>query len=43
MISPAGVVSTPNLDWGDTPVTALAYAKGRLFGVTRCAVRQTYL
>ena len=43
MISPAGVVSTPDLGWGNASVTALAYAKGKLFGMTRYAVLQAYL
>lgn len=43
MISPAGVVSTPNLDWGTTPVMALAYAKGKLYGLARYALLQSYL
>jgi len=43
MISPAGVVSTPNLGWGNASVTALAFAKGKLYGMTRYAVLQTWL
>ena len=43
MISPAGVVSTPNLGWGDVAVGPIAYAKGKLYGLTRYAVVQTWL
>jgi hypothetical protein len=43
MISPAGVVSTPNLAWGNAPIVALAYAKGKLYGLTRNALLQTWL
>ena len=43
MISPAGVVSSPRLDWGNAPITALAYAKGKLYGLTRFAMLQTWL
>lgn len=43
MISPAGVVSTPNLGWGNASITALTYAKGKLYGLTRYAVLQTWL
>lgn len=43
MISPAGVVSTPDLGWGNASITALAYAKGKLYGMTRYAILQTWL
>lgn len=43
MISPAGVVSTPNLGWGRSVIMALAYAKGKLYGTTRNAILQTWL
>ena len=43
MISAAGVVSTPNLGWGNASITALAYAKGKLYGMTRYAILQTWL
>lgn len=43
MISPAGVVSTPSLGWGTPAITALAYAKGKLYGLTRYALLQTWL
>lgn len=43
MISPAGVVSTPNLGWGTSVIVALAYAKGKLYGTTRNAILQTWL
>ncbi len=43
MISPAGVVSTPSLGWGTPAIIALAYAKGKLYGMTRYAILQTWL
>ena len=43
MISPAGVVSTPSLGWGTPAITALVYAKGKLYGTTRYAILQTWL
>lgn len=43
MISPAGVVSTPNLGWGTSVIVALAYAKGKLYGTTRNAILQVWL
>ena len=43
MISPSGVVSTPNLGWGDVAVGPIAYAKGKLYGMTRFAILQTWL
>ena len=42
-ISPAGVVSTPTLGWGTPAITALVYAKGKLYGLTRYALLQTWL
>jgi sugar lactone lactonase YvrE len=43
MISPGGVVSTPALGWGTPAITAMAYAKGKLYGLTRWALLQTWL
>ena len=43
MMSPAGVVSTPSLGWGNAAVTAVAYAKGKLYGLTPCALLRTWL
>lgn len=40
-ISPAGVVSSPTFDWGTPSIGAVAYAKGRLYGMTRYAIVQT--
>lgn len=42
-ISPAGVVSTPAMGWGDAVVGSIAYSNGRLFGATNYAVKQTLL
>jgi hypothetical protein len=36
-------VSTPSLGWGTPAITALAYAKGKLYGLTRYALLQTWL
>ncbi|KQQ89210.1 hypothetical protein [Massilia sp. Leaf139] len=43
MISPAGVVSTPSYVWGNASIGAVTYNKGKLYGMTRYAVMQTYL
>lgn len=43
MISPAGVVSTPNFAWGKTPIGAVAFANGKLYGMTRYALLQHYV
>jgi streptogramin lyase len=40
-ISPTGVVSSPAFDWGTASIGALAYAKGRLYGMTRYAILQS--
>ena len=43
MISPAGVVSTPNFGWGKASIAAIAFANGKLYGMTRYALLQSYL
>lgn len=43
MISPAGLVSSPTYAWGRTPIAAVAYAKGKLYGMARYAVLQSWL
>ncbi|KQQ89209.1 hypothetical protein [Massilia sp. Leaf139] len=43
MISPAGVVSSPGFGWGKATVRAVAYAKGKLYGMTKYALLQTWL
>lgn len=43
MISPTGVISTPTLGWGKQAINAIAFAKGRLHGMTKYALLQTYL
>lgn len=43
VISPAGVVSTPAFGWGQAYIGALAYAKGKLYGMTPYALLQTWL
>ena len=43
MISPAGVVSTPNYIWGNASIGAITFNKGKLVAMTRYAVMQTYL
>ena len=43
MISPAGVVSTPNYVWGNASIGAVAFANGKLYGTTRFALLQHYL
>ena len=43
MISPAGVVSTPNYVWGNASIGAVTFNKGKLIATTRYAVMQTYL
>jgi hypothetical protein len=43
MISPAGVVSTPNFGWGKASIAAVAFANGKLYGMTRYALLQSYL
>lgn len=43
MISPAGVVSTPNFVWGKASIGAVAFAGGKLYGMTRYALLQNYL
>lgn len=42
-ISPTGVVSTPAFAWGKQPIGAIAYAGGKLYGMTHYALLQTYL
>ncbi|MDB5745663.1 MAG: hypothetical protein JWP72_511 [Massilia sp.] len=43
MISPAGVVSTPGFVWGKESIAAVAFANGKLYGMTRFALLQHYL
>jgi sugar lactone lactonase YvrE len=43
MVSAAGVVSSPSYAWGKTPISAVTYAKGKLYGMTRFALLQTWL
>lgn len=43
MISPTGVLSSPHLGWGKATIAALAHAKGKLYGMTRHALLQTWL
>jgi hypothetical protein len=43
MISPAGVLSTPNFVWGKASIAAVAFANGKLYGMTRYALLQHYL
>ncbi|MEN3277501.1 MAG: hypothetical protein V7631_3291 [Massilia sp.] len=43
MISPAGVVSTPNFVWGKASIGGVAFANGKLYGMTRYALLQHYL
>lgn len=40
-VSPAGIISTPQLAWGKPGVSALAFANGTLFGYTAQAIVQT--
>jgi sugar lactone lactonase YvrE len=40
-ISPAGVLSTPTLPWGNPQLQGLAVGNGILFGITHFAVQQT--
>ncbi|QNA88772.1 hypothetical protein G4G28_10185 [Massilia sp. Dwa41.01b] len=42
-ISPAGVLSTPDYGWGKTVIGAVAYSGGKLYGMTRYALLQSYL
>ena len=42
-ISPAGLVSTPALAWGNPNLLGLAFGKGMLYGTTRYAVLQLRL
>jgi sugar lactone lactonase YvrE len=42
-ISPAGVVSSPNYGWGNADIGAVAFANGKLYGMTRYALLQTAL
>jgi hypothetical protein len=42
-ISPAGIVSSPAYAWGKTPIVGVAYAKGKLYGLARHALLQTWL
>ncbi len=42
-ISPAGVVSSPDFGWGKTYIDAVAYAKGKLYGMAPYALMQTWL
>lgn len=43
VISPAGVLSSPDFGWGAAWITAVAYANGKLYGATSHALLQTYL
>lgn len=43
MISPAGVVSSPTLGWGNAVVGPIVFSKGKLYGMTRFALLQTWL
>ena len=43
MISPAGVVSSPKLGWGDAVVGPIVFSKGKLYGLSNYAILQTYL
>lgn len=43
VISPSGVLSSPDVGWGTAPIYALAYANGKLYGATNYALLQTYL
>ena len=42
-ISPAGVVTTPSYVWGNAPIGAITYNKGKLIGMTRYAMLQQYV
>jgi sugar lactone lactonase YvrE len=42
-ISPAGVVSSPSFGWGNADIGAVAYANGKLYGMTRYALLQSAL
>jgi sugar lactone lactonase YvrE len=42
-ISPAGVVSSPTYGWGNADIGAVAFANGKLYGMTRYALLQTAL
>jgi hypothetical protein len=42
-ISPAGIVSSPGYAWGKTPIVGVAYAKGKLYGMARYALLQSWL
>lgn len=43
VVSPAGVVSTPDFARGQAKIGAVAYAKVKLYGVTPYALLRTYL
>jgi sugar lactone lactonase YvrE len=43
MISPAGVVSSPNFGWGNAVVGPIVFSKGKLYGLSNYAILQTYL
>jgi len=43
VVSPAGVVSSPDFGWGAAWVHAVEYANGRLYGATEYALLQAYL
>lgn len=43
VISPAGVLSSPDFGWGAAWITAVEYANGKLYGATSHALLQTYL
>jgi len=43
MISPAGMVSSPAFGWGQAHIGALAYAKGKLYGMAPYALLQSWL
>jgi len=43
VVSPAGVMSSPEFGWGTAWIHAVEYANGRLYGATEYALLQTYL
>ncbi|MEW6022522.1 MAG: hypothetical protein AB1807_10320 [Pseudomonadota bacterium] len=43
VVSPAGVLSSPDFGWGSVWIYSLEYANGRLYGSTNYALLQTYL
>lgn len=42
-ISPDGMLSTPQLGWGNMDIYSMVYSKGKLYGMTAGAVMQTVL